>query len=150
MLCETTVRVNSTEKHSLADVSIASPTLEAFAAENVSLTGDNVAFAEIGDFLAYFDDFSSKLVSHYHGRLDLVPNRFVPVVDVHVRSADRCGFYPDENVSETGLGGVPWFEDCARTRRRLHNGVHLFFQRISSKLGVSRAETPVKRFRLGN
>jgi hypothetical protein len=74
ILCETTVRVNSTEKHSLADVSITSPTLEAFAAEDVGLARDDVAFAEVGDFLAYFDDFSGELVSHDHWRLYLVPD----------------------------------------------------------------------------
>jgi hypothetical protein len=74
ILCETTVRVNSTEKHSLADVSITSPTLEAFAAEDVGLTGNDITFAQIGHFLAYFDDFSGELVSHHHWRLYLVPD----------------------------------------------------------------------------
>jgi hypothetical protein len=69
-------------------VSVSGSALEAFAAEDVGFTGDNVAFAKIGDFLAYFDDFSSELVSHDHWRLDFVSDRFMPVVDVHVRSAD--------------------------------------------------------------
>ena len=88
VFCETTVCVHASEEHSLADVSVTSPTLEAFAAEDMGLTGDNVAFAEIGDFLAYFDDFSGEFVSHDHWRLDFVSDRFVPVVDVHVCSAD--------------------------------------------------------------
>ena len=150
IFCETTVCVNTSEEHSFADVSVSGSALKALAAEDVGLAGDNVAFAEVGDFLAYFDDFSGELVSHDHWRFDLVSDRFVPVVDVHVRSADRGGFDPDENVSETGFGCWPGFEGCAGTRRRLHNGVHLFFQQISSKLGVSRAGTAVKRFRLGN
>jgi len=150
VLCETTVRVYASEEHSFANVSVTSSTLEAFAAEDVGLARDNIAFAEVGDFLAYFDDFSGELVAHDHWRFDFVSDRFVPVVDVHICSTDRGGFDPDENVSETGLGGGPGFEDCAGTRRRLHNGVHLFFQQISSKLSVSRAGTAVKRFRLGN
>jgi len=129
-------------------VSVAGSALEAFTAEDVGLARDNIAFPEVGDFPAYFDDFSGELVAHDHGRLDFVSDRFMPIVDVHVRSADRCGFYPDENVSETGFGCRPLFEDCARTGRWLYDGVHLFFQPISLKLGVSRAGSAVKRFRL--
>ena len=88
VLGETTVRVYASEEHSLADVSVTSPTLEAFAAENVGLAGDNIAFAEVRDLLAYFHDFSGELVSHDHWRLDFVSDGFVPVVDVHVRSTD--------------------------------------------------------------
>ena len=88
VLGETTVRVYASEEHSLADVSVTSPTLEAFAAKDVGLARDNVAFAEVRDLLAYFHDFSGELVSHDHWGLDPVSNRFVPVVDVHVRSAD--------------------------------------------------------------
>ena len=99
VLCETTVRVYASEEHSFANVSVTSSTLEAFAAEDVGLARDNIAFAEVVDFLADLDYFSGELVSHYHWRLDLVSNRFVPIVDVHVRSTDRGGFYPDENVS---------------------------------------------------
>ncbi len=149
IFCETTVRVNASKEHSFADVSVTGPALETLAAENVGLAGDNVAFAKIGDFLAYFDDLSRKLVSHDHRRLDFVSDRFVPVVDVHVRSTDRCGFDPYENVSQARLRCWPLFEDGAGTRRCLYNCVHLFFQRISSKLVVSRAGSAVKRFRLG-
>jgi hypothetical protein len=74
--------------HSLTDVSVSCSTLEAFAAEDVRLAGDNVAFAKIGYLLAYFDDLASKFVSHDHGRLDLVSDGFVPVVNVHVCSTD--------------------------------------------------------------
>jgi hypothetical protein len=74
--------------HSLADVSVSCSALEAFAAEDVRLAGDNVAFTKIGYLLAYFDDLASKFVSHDHGRLDLVSDRFMPVVDVHVRSTN--------------------------------------------------------------
>ena len=88
IFCETPVRVYTSEEHSFADVSVAGSALEAFAAEDVGLAGDNIAFAEIGDLLAYFDDLAGKLVSHDHWRLDLVSNRFVPIVDVHVRSTD--------------------------------------------------------------
>ena len=137
VLGETTVRVYASEEHSLADVSVTSPTLEAFAAKDVGLARDNVAFAEVRDLLAYFHDFSGELVSHDHWRLDLVSNRFMPIVDVHVRSTDRGGFDPDENVPKTGLGCWPWFEDRAGTRRRLYNSVHLFFQQVSSKLGLA-------------
>src|SRR5436853_2495073 len=146
---ETTVRVYASEKHSLADVSVTSPTLEALAAEDVSLTGDNIALAEVRDLPANFHDFSGELVSHDHWRLDFVSDGFVPVVDVHVCSTDRSGLDPDENVSQTEFGCRPWFEDCAGTRRRLHNSAHLFFQQISSKLDVSRTKSAVKRFRLG-
>jgi len=135
--------------HSFADVSVSGSALEAFAAEDVGLAGDNVALAEIGDFLSYFDDLAGKLVAHDHWGLDFVPNRLMPVVDVHVRSTDRCGFDPYENVSETRFGCWPLLEGGAGTRRCLHNCVHLFFQQISSKLDVSRAESAVKRFRLG-
>src|SRR3989441_13143082 len=100
VLCETTVRVDPSEKHSLADVGITSPTLEAFAAEDVGLAGDNVALAEGGDFLAYFDDFSGELVAHDHWRVEFVSDRFLPVVDVHVRSTDCGCFYPRETVSQ--------------------------------------------------
>src|SRR5439155_11262158 len=103
VLCETTVRVYASEKHSLADVSVTSPTLEAFAAEDVSLAGDNIAFAEVRDLLAVLDDFSFDLVSHDHWRLHLVSNGLVPIVDVHVRFADLGGFVPDEYVPMTGL-----------------------------------------------
>jgi len=88
VFCETTICVYASEEHSFADVSVTSPTLEAFAAEEVGFAGDDVAFAEVGDFLAYFDDFSGELVSHDYWRFDFVSDRFVPVVDVHVRSAD--------------------------------------------------------------
>ena len=88
VLGETTVRVYASEEHSLADVSVTSPTLEAFAAKDVGLARDNIAFAEVVDFLADLDDFSGELVSHYHWRLDFVSNRLVPIVDVHVRSTD--------------------------------------------------------------
>jgi len=149
ILCETTVRVYASEEHSFADVSVTSPTLEAFATEDVGLAGDNIAFAKVRDLLAYLDDFSGELVSHDHWRLDFVPDRFVRVVDVHVGSTNRGGFYPDENVSETGLGCWPLLEDRPGNGRRLYDSVHLFFQQISSKLGVSRAKSAVKRFRLG-
>src|SRR5207248_2486585 len=137
VLCETTIRVYAPEEHSLADVSVTSSTLEAFAAEDVGLARDNIAFAEVRDLLANLDDFSGELVSHHHWRLDLVSDRFVPVVDVHVRPTDRGGLDPDENVPKTGLGCRPLLEDRAGTRRRLHNSVHLFFQQISSKLGLA-------------
>jgi hypothetical protein len=88
VLRETTICVYPSKEHSFADVSITSPTLEAFAAEDVGLTGDDITFAQIGHFLAYFDDFSGELVSHHHWRLYLVSDRFMPIVDVHVRSTD--------------------------------------------------------------
>ena len=74
VFCETTVRVDPAEEHSFADVSVTSPALEAFAAEDVRFAGDDVAFAEVGDFLAYFDNFSGEFVSHDHWRLDFVPD----------------------------------------------------------------------------
>ncbi len=99
ILCETTVCVDPSEMHSLANVSVSGPALEAFAAEDVGLARDNVAFPEVGNLLADFDDFSSEFMSHDHWRLDLVSDRFVPIIDVHVSSTDRGGFDPDENVS---------------------------------------------------
>jgi len=71
ILCETPVCVYASKKHSLANVSVASPTLEAFAAEDVGLAGDNIALPQIRDLLAYFDDLAGKLVSHDHWRFDL-------------------------------------------------------------------------------
>src|SRR5207244_13032921 len=96
IFCETTVCVYASEEHSFADVSVSGSALKAFAAEDVGLAGDNVVFAEVGDFLAYFDDFSGELVAHDHWRFDFVSDRFVPVVDVHICSTDRGGFDRDE------------------------------------------------------
>jgi len=116
VLCETPVCVDAPKEHSFADVSVTSPTLEAFAAKDMGLARDNIAFAEVRDLLANLNDFSGELVSHDHGRLDFVSDGFVPVVDVHVRSTDRGGLDADENVSETEFGRWPLFEDCAGTR----------------------------------
>jgi hypothetical protein len=88
MFCETTICVYASEEHSFTDVSVTRSALETFAAEDMGLTGDNIAFPEVGDFLTYLNDFSSEFMSHNHGRLDLVPDRLMPIVDVHVSATD--------------------------------------------------------------
>src|SRR5690606_24490205 len=73
---------------------------------------------------ADFDDASAILVSHGHGHGDGLLRPVVPVVDVHVRAADRGLRDPDEHIVGTGLRLGDVLHPDAGPRFLLHQRFH--------------------------
>src|SRR5207247_5285411 len=122
ILSKAPVSVDSPKEHPFADVTVPGPTLEASSTVNVSLARDNITLSKVRDLLPRFHHFSRELVTHNEGRLDPLSHQFVPIIDLHVRSADRSRLDPDLNVSQTRLGSEgPWLVDGTGTRNSLDN-----------------------------
>ena len=66
------------------------------------------------------------------GRFDSVADPVVPVVNLHVCTADGRGFYADEDFVEARVGSGPFLVGGAGSRGCFNDAVHLLFQSSSS------------------
>ncbi len=67
-------------------------------------------------------------MAHYEGWSDSVAYPVVPVVDLHVCSADGCSFDVDEDFSGARVWHWPVFVDGAWAGFWFNDAVHLLFQ----------------------
>src|SRR5690348_14223371 len=126
ILGKTAVSVNTTQQHPLTNMPITRPTLETTTTIDVSLTGNNIPFSKVRDFLSSLHNFPRKLVAQHKRRLDSLRHQFVPVVDLHVCAADRRSLNAYQNVAQSRFRGRrPRLIDSAWTRLCFDDGVHL-------------------------
>src|SRR5258708_18405053 len=102
----------------------ASETIAAMSARDVPFADDEIAFRKTFHVIAGKIDNSNKFVSdgHRHGNRLLRPR--VPVVNVDVRSTDRCLQNADENVVAADFWNWNCFEPKSRLGLSLNDGLH--------------------------
>ncbi len=104
VLCEAAVAVDAEDPRAFAHVGAAGAAVEAAAAGDVALGGDEVALLGVANGAARLDDGARELVAERDRRRDAVPRPVVPAIDVQVGAADARGLDPDEHLVLGGTG----------------------------------------------
>jgi hypothetical protein len=102
---------------------------------DVSLAHDEIAARKTFHVITDSINGAHKLMADRHWHWDRFLRPGVPIVDVHVRSTDRCFQDADENIIAANCWNGNFFEPKARLRFGLHNGLHRFLH--NGKLGQS-------------
>src|SRR6185437_15803689 len=92
------VGVDTDNLHKLANVSFAGAALQAFAAIDVHLGGDEVTFLDTCDLAAHSSHGSTEFVSGHQWRVNALLRPGIPLVNMQVGAADRSHFHFDKNV----------------------------------------------------
>ena len=109
--------------------------IAAMSASDVAFADDEIAGREAFHVIANKIDNPDKFVAdgHRHGNRFLRPG--VPVIDVHVCSADGSFDDPNQHVIATDFGNGNFFEPKSRLGFAFHDGLHRFLH--GNKLGES-------------
>src|SRR5271156_1102977 len=105
---EGAVGIHADDLHVLADVSLASAALQAFAASHMHLGGDEIAFLDAGYFIAERGHFTAKFVPRNRRGMNAALGPAIPVVNVQVSTADGGHLHFDEHISAS-VGGNFYF-----------------------------------------
>ena len=109
--------------------------IPAMSTGDVSLAYYEIAARKTFHVIADSINDAHKLVADRHRHRDRFLRPGVPVVDVHVRSTDRCFQHSDEHIVAAGLWNRNFLEPETRLRFGLYNGLHHFLH--NGKLGQS-------------
>ena len=114
--------------------------LQALAAGDVHLGGNEVAFFYAGHFVAECDDLAAKFVSGDERRLDAALGPAVPLVDVEVGAADGGDFYFYQDF----VASVGWDGDFSNFRARrglwFHYCLHRAGHGVPYRYGIYRSK----------
>ena len=126
VLGEDPLAVHSVHFHDQADVAVAGEAEMAVVAGDVGFTCDVVAGLQVVDLFAHFHDLPGELVAEDLGELGdhgLGPR--VPLINVHVGTADGPHLHPDENLPRPGFGHLDVFQNRSGTGLFFQNGFHI-------------------------
>src|SRR5256885_14869703 len=90
--------------------------IPAAPADHVSFTADNLAWIEIGDVGASFDNFAHKFMAHDHRHGDGAGSPVIPFVNVQISAANAGPMDTDEDVVDANSGLRNVFEPEAGLR----------------------------------
>src|SRR6202034_4766510 len=93
------VGVDADDLHALANVRFAGTALQTFAASDMHLGGNEVAFLNTGDLVAESGDFPTKLMPGDQRRVNTILGTAVPVIDVEIGAADGRHLHFDQHVA---------------------------------------------------
>jgi len=143
-LGERPVAVDPDPSGGVAQVSPAGQAVAAAPAHHMSLGADQITHVEIVHVAADLDDPADELVADHHRDLDRLLGPGVPVVDVHVRAADRGLHDFDQHVVDidSRLRHVlhPEADLCLAFDQRFHER----FSKPTKTESRPRASTPRK------
>jgi hypothetical protein len=108
-------------------------TIPAMSTGDVSLAYYEIAARKTLHVVADSINKADKLMADRHWRWDRFLRPGVPIVDVHVRSTDRCSQHSNEHVIAGNFWKRNFFEPKAWLRFGLHDGLHHFLH--NGKLG---------------
>jgi hypothetical protein len=91
--------IDADDFHVLADVGLAGAALQALAAGDVHLGGNEVAFFNAGHFIAESGDLAAKFMARNQRGMNPVLGPAVPVINVQIGAANRSYLYFDQNVA---------------------------------------------------
>src|SRR5262249_28293779 len=109
-----------------AEVSAAGEAVAAMTTDDVAFAGDDVADVEVVDIGAGGDDSADEFVADMHGDGDGFLGPGVPVVDVHIGSADAGAEDFDHDVVDAVFGERDIFEPKADFAFAFDEGAHGF------------------------
>jgi hypothetical protein len=110
-------------------------TVAAMPANDVTLTGDEIAGSEAAHVIAYPLDDPDIFVPNDHRHRDRFLRPRVPVVNVDVSAADRGFPDPDEYVVASDLRHRHFLQPQARLGTPFHQRLHRFAHRDEAKRG---------------
>src|SRR5262249_32959179 len=87
-LCEGAVSIHADDFYELADVRVAGTALQALAACDVHLGGNEISLFDAGDFAAVCDHLAAKFVSRDERRTYAALGPTIPIVDMQIGTAD--------------------------------------------------------------
>src|SRR5215469_11358453 len=102
----------------------ASETIATPPTDHVSFAADEIAWLQVGDIRSDLDDFSAKLMSDHKRDSNGGLRPFVPVVDVHVGTANSRGEDTNFDVVDARLGVRNIFEPQAPLGTAFDEGFH--------------------------
>src|SRR5262252_8555664 len=114
VLGEGPICIDANNLHVLADVSVPCAALQTFAASNVHLGRNKVAFLDAGHFVAECNDLTAKFVAWDQWRMNAVLRPAVPLVDVQIRPTDGGDFDFNQHIGAAEFRNL-YFADV-RTR----------------------------------
>src|SRR5687768_864822 len=123
-LCKRTVAIHAHALRVLAKMTPAGEAVSATATNDVSLAIDEIARLEALYIRSYFRDYSDKLVPDHHGRPDGFLRPRVPVINVHIRAADRRLLDLNQDIVDSGHGHGDFRQFKAGPGMKLRNGTH--------------------------
>ena len=99
----------------VAEMAASGKAVAAAAADDVSLSADQFADLHVVHVASERRDTPDELVSNHHRRMDRLLRPFIPVVDMHIRAADRRLFNFDENIVDSVFRDGDFSERQPRT-----------------------------------
>ena len=90
VLCESAIPVNANAACEFAPLSISCPAVTAVPANDMTFAGHNIPDRIIRNTGAERRDFSHIFMADYHWRPNMLLAPWIPVIDVHIRPANRC------------------------------------------------------------
>src|SRR5690554_910715 len=79
-------------------------------AYHMALAGNNLPRVEVVDIGADFDDLADKFVTHYHGHRNGLLSPAVPMIDMHVSTANSGSLDLDQHVIDTDRWNRHFFQ----------------------------------------
>src|SRR5205823_7064288 len=100
------IGINADDLHVLADVRFADAALKAFAAGDVHLGADKIAFLDGGNLAAHGGDRAAEFVPWNERGMNALLRPSVPIVDMQIGSADGRDFHFHQNVAGPEAGNL--------------------------------------------
>ncbi len=134
-----------------AEVPPACQAVATVTADKMSFAGNNITGLEIMHISANLLHPSDKLMTDVHGHGNRLFRPFIPVIDVHIGTADCCFVYLYQDIVVANLG----YRNLTQPETRLRLGLdqclhHIHNQHPSWQISVQNSQFSTHLFKLFN
>mmetsp|Transcript_19346 Transcript_19346/g.53121 ORF Transcript_19346/g.53121 Transcript_19346/m.53121 type:complete len:273 (-) Transcript_19346:175-993(-) len=135
VFCERALAIHADADGVAAKVSDSRAAIAAMPAHDVALATHAVTLLEALDVWAHVHHDARELMPDGHAPRDRLLRPLVPVVDVHVRAADRCALHLDQDIVISRLRHLLLVHPNAAFPLQLRQRAHLHPRELAAAVG---------------